>query len=314
MSEIKTVLIDNNRISGITDEILMAVKKGPSSSVIQSYKQISNSSSNVLFNVNVPSENTLVNRNIRVNTTLQMHVVFGANNTLGPYTVLEAVPASFPLNTGLSSASVTINNTKLTVQSQDICEILKKQYDQEFLSKTVQTTPIYVDKYWGAIGDAGNDNIPSSYMTGVIYAEKDSNVAGRAEVNMSVVLYNADGVPQPANTSIVVGAGADWYADYTIKVSEPILGLPTFEIKDDEACFLGVNNLELTLQLNNCKHVLYFPKFFEGSIVSRGPGLKKENSTTFLSDDSKLTMQYLTLHPSDYSKLSPKSVIHIMSL
>ena len=27
MSEIKTVLIDDNRISGITDEILMAVKK-----------------------------------------------------------------------------------------------------------------------------------------------------------------------------------------------------------------------------------------------------------------------------------------------
>ena len=125
MSEIKTVLIDDNRISGITDEILMAVKKGPSSSVIQSYKQISNSSSNVLFNVNVPSENTLVNRNIRVNTTLQMHVVFGGTGATET-SVLGVVPASFPLNTGLSSASVTINNTKLTVQSQDICEILKK--------------------------------------------------------------------------------------------------------------------------------------------------------------------------------------------
>jgi hypothetical protein len=106
MSEIKTVLIDDNRISGITDEILMAVKKGPSSSVIQSYKQISNSSSNVLFNVNVPSENTLVNRNIRVNTTLQMHVVFG--NNAASVNVFNAVPASFPLNTGLSSASVKL--------------------------------------------------------------------------------------------------------------------------------------------------------------------------------------------------------------
>ena len=256
MSEIKTVLIDDNRISGITDEILMAVKKGPSSSVIQSYKQISNSSSNVLFNVNVPSENTLVNRNIRVNTTLQMHVVFGYNDD--PVNVFNAVPASFPLNTGLSSASVTINNTKLTVQSQDICEILKKQYDQEFLSKTVQTTPIYVDKYWGSISDAGTDLIPSSYMSGVKYAEKDSNVAGRADVNMTVNLYNAAGVLQPAGTELVVNAAAGYYADYTIKVSEPILGLPTFELKDDEACFLGVNNLELTLQLNDCKHVLYF--------------------------------------------------------
>jgi hypothetical protein len=314
MSEIKTVLIDDNRISGITDEILMAVKKGPSSIVIQSYKQISNSSSNVLFNVNVPSENTFLNRNIRVNTTLQMHVVFGANSE--GKNLLNVVPASFPLNTGLSSASVTINNTKLTVQSQDICEILQKQYDQEFLSKTVQTTPIYVDKYWGSIADANDDLIPSSYMSGVKYAEKDSNVAGRADVNMTVNLYTPDNVVVAVSTTdgtvgqlLIPVATAGYYADYTIKVSEPILGLPTFELKDDEACYLGVNNLELTLQLNDCKHVLYFSSNIEALITSRGPGLKKENSTTFLSDDSKLTMQYFTLHPSDYSKLSPKNVI-----
>ena len=48
-SEIKTFLINDNRISGITDEIMMPVKSGPSSSVIQSYKQVSNSSSSCLF-------------------------------------------------------------------------------------------------------------------------------------------------------------------------------------------------------------------------------------------------------------------------
>ena len=126
---------------------------------------------------------------------------------------------------------------------------------------------------------------------------------------MTVNLYNAAGALQPAGTVLLANTATDYYADYTIKVSEPILGLPTFELKDDEACFLGVNNLELTLQLNDCKHVLYFPTAIESAIVSRGPGLKHDNSTTFLSDDSKLTMQYLTLHPSDYSKLSPKNVI-----
>jgi hypothetical protein len=91
---------------------------------------------------------------------------------------------------------------------------------------------------------------------------------------------------------------AGYYADYTITLSEPILDLPTFE---------------LTLQLNDCKHVLYFPEVLESLITSRGPELKHSNSTTFLSDDSKLTMQYLTLHPSDYSKLSPKNVITLAS-
>jgi hypothetical protein len=233
MSEIKTVLIDDNRISGITDEILMAFKKGPSSSVIQSYKQISNSSSNVVFNVNVPSEKNLVNINIRVHTTLQIHVVLGANGA-SARNVKYAVPASFPLNTGLSSASITINTTKLTGQSQDICEILKKKYDQEFLSKTVHTTPIYVDKYWGSITDAGTDTLNSSHIDGV---KLDSNFSGLANVNMSVVLYDVNG-DIVADETLPANVAAGHYADYTIKVSEPIFGLPTIEIKDDEAYVL----------------------------------------------------------------------------
>jgi hypothetical protein len=70
-------------------------------------------------------------------------------------------------------------------------------------------------------------------MSGVNYAEKDSNVAGRADVNMSVVLYNQLGVEQVTG-EIPAGSVPGFYADYTIKVSQPILGLPTFEIKDDE--------------------------------------------------------------------------------
>jgi hypothetical protein len=118
-------------------------------------------------------------------------------------------------------------------------------------------------------------------MGGVIYAEKDSNVSGRADVNMTVVLYDGNGDVVVTGIVPAEAASANYYADITIKVSEPILGLPTLELKDDEACFLGVNNLELTLQLNDCKHVLYFPTALEALITSRGPGLKHDNSTTF---------------------------------
>ena len=63
---------------------------------------------------------------------------------------------------------------------------------------------------------------------------------------MSVVLYDANGAIalDPATHlqtfSIPAGASAaGYFADNTLKVSEPIVELPTFEIKDDEACFLG---------------------------------------------------------------------------
>jgi hypothetical protein len=149
---------------------MMPVKKGPSSSVIQSYKQVSNSSSSCLFNVSLPSENTLVNRNLRINATLQMTVTFG--NAFAALTPFYVLPSSFPLNTGLSSASITINNTKLSVQSQVVLAVLLKQYEQEFLSQHVQTTPSYVDKYWGSLSDAATDTFPSSYFSGVKYCEK----------------------------------------------------------------------------------------------------------------------------------------------
>ena len=307
-SEIKTFLINDNRISGITDEIMMPVKSGPSSSVIQSYKQVSNSSSSCLFNVSVPSENTLVNRNLRINAKLQMTVTFNAafGATETPFYV---IPSSFPLNTGLASASVTINNTKVSVQSQDILAVILKQYQQEFLARNVQTSPSYVDKYWGSLDDAANDMYPSSYFSGVRYAEKDSNVSARGDSNISFKLYKADGTFATSQTGFIVGDGAGCYADITISVSEPILGLPTFEIKDHEAAFMGVNNMELTLQLNDCKHVLYFPPAIEALISSRSAGLKTGNVSTFLNDDAKLTVNYLTLHPSDYAKMMPKNVI-----
>ena len=166
-SEIKTFLINDNRISGITDEIMMPVKSGPSSSVIQSYKQVSNSSSSCLFNVSVPSENTLVNRNLKINAKLQMTVTFNAafGATETPFYV---IPSSFPLNTGLASASVTINNTKVSVQSQDILAVILKQYQQEFLARNVQTSPSYVDKYWGSLSDAANDAYPFLHIFPVL--------------------------------------------------------------------------------------------------------------------------------------------------
>jgi hypothetical protein len=309
-NEIKTFLINDNRISGITDEIMMPVKRGPSSSVIQSYKQVSNSSSSCLFSVSVPSENTLVNRNLRINTTLQMTVALSQPNGGAAQTVL-AIPSSFPLNTGLSSVTLTVNNTKLTVQTQDVLPVLLKQYDQEFLSKHVQTTPNYVDKYWGSIEDAQTDTFPSSYFSGVKYAEKDSNVAARGDSNITIKLYTAAGVEVvnriiPANAT---GAPVLYYADISIRVSEPILGLPTFELKDHEACYMGVNTLELTLQLNDGKHVLYFPSNIESLITSRSVGLQTGNVSTFLDEKATLTVNYLTLHPSDYSKMMPKNVI-----
>ena len=60
---IQTFLIEDPRISkSAINDVTVGVKSGPASSTVQKYLPNSNSSTNVLFNVNVPSENTLVDR------------------------------------------------------------------------------------------------------------------------------------------------------------------------------------------------------------------------------------------------------------
>jgi len=55
-NEIKTYLIEDHRVSGITDEILVGVKKSVSTSTMNKYFLDSNSKSTAMFNIKVPSE------------------------------------------------------------------------------------------------------------------------------------------------------------------------------------------------------------------------------------------------------------------
>ena len=70
MSELSTVLINDSRYNDITDLVTIGVKDGPASVMYQKYQPNSNSSSSTLFNVNIPSENNLVDRNIHIQGTV----------------------------------------------------------------------------------------------------------------------------------------------------------------------------------------------------------------------------------------------------
>ena len=314
MSEVvNTFLVDDHRISGITDQTNVAVKKGPATTTIQKYKQTSNTSSNVMFQVAVPTENILCDRAIRINTKLRCTITL--TSALAEAQVITVVPSSFPLNTGLQSASARINNAKLEVSSSDVVETIKKQYNQRYLSKYCQMTPSLVDTYFGIIDDASEDIFPNSYMNGAKYGGND-DTSGRADCKISFLAYNALGAaiaPVDGTVTIPVANSNGAYIDVTIDVSENILGLPTFEIKSEESAYLGINNLELNLQLNDCKRSVYMGMTENNRAVtySIAPGIKfpANVSSNFLSDESYIVMNYLSLHPSDYAKMSVKNVI-----
>ena len=97
MSDLSTFLIEDPRISKMETAVSMGVKDWPASSIVQKYKPNSNSTASCLFNVNIPSENTLVDPHLMVDATLQ----FRTTVVLAEGDVISAVPAAFPLNQAL---------------------------------------------------------------------------------------------------------------------------------------------------------------------------------------------------------------------
>ena len=143
MSELSTVLISDSRYNDITSSVTIGVKDGPASLIHQKYQHNSNSTSSTLFNINVPSENTLIDRNIHVEGIISCY--YETAVATGETVSFYVVPCAFPMNQALQSVSLSLNNSKLSGQTQDVLQIYLKQFHQKFLSKHGQMTPSYVD-------------------------------------------------------------------------------------------------------------------------------------------------------------------------
>ena len=75
-NDFSTFLVSDSRISQITDKQKVEVSSGPSSSVYQQFQAISANNSSIIFNIAVPSESIVVDRNIlmqsKINLTIEI--------------------------------------------------------------------------------------------------------------------------------------------------------------------------------------------------------------------------------------------------
>jgi hypothetical protein len=75
-NDYSTYLVSDSRISQITDKREIEVANGASSSVYQQFQAISSNNSSIIFNIAVPSESVVVDRNIlmqsKINLTIEI--------------------------------------------------------------------------------------------------------------------------------------------------------------------------------------------------------------------------------------------------
>jgi hypothetical protein len=233
-------------------------------------------------------------------------------------TSLKMAPSAFPFNSMLQSASMMVNNSKVTVQSQDILSVVTKQFDQKYLSKHFQGTAHYVDKYWANMNEASGQSDP---LGGFNLSEKDSDTLGRGASRMKISKVDLTKTATQNERKIVNGIVALEHSSsfyITIEFNEPIIGLPSTSLSENDGCYTGLNQLELSIQFqSNFKKALnmgYSGTFNENTMIDPKDIIFKAGSNSvsdinLLSADSKLCFRYYSLHPSQYAKMSKKSVI-----
>ncbi len=150
-------------------EVSTPVLLGAQSVTAQSFSATSASSSNLSFNINSPSYQTLLDRNMKIELDLLLKAditpdkvvdgfpvaVFGKNLTL----------ANMPFNQLIQNANVTVNDAVLSETIADnVNELLSLTTSK--MNVASSTTPSTLDKYLSCNVNAANSNF-NSYETAV---------------------------------------------------------------------------------------------------------------------------------------------------
>jgi hypothetical protein len=279
MSSFKTVLVRDSVIGDVTDDIDYAVKSGAAQSTYQSFPTTSASNSALIFNIQCPSENVIIGRDVLINTGLTATINVGSQTVVAKqvpvgelaweYGATDAFHA-FPLQSLFSTATAQINNTTVSINTQDVLPTLLRMNNSRELYRYNSTTPALPDQ---AYGSYANTFSGGTVVGGALVPTVPANNSPLA--SFSTASYDLDQVPRGAfpitytvrrfaagvfvdNSLICVNATDTWEIVVSTVVSEPIF-LSPFIFGDpcyNQQGFLGINNMTFTFNIDStCKRL-----------------------------------------------------------
>ena len=164
-SDFERILIKDDRLGCITDKIKYGVLKGGQNITSQSFNAISKSTSAHVFNIAVPSLETIIDRQVLWTCDLTLRIdcyttATTADGSLGNrtkgknagfadmfavnYGVTDAL-GPFPLHQLVSTMTTTINNNSVSMNVQDVLPALLRMCDPDELAEYDSTTPTMLD-------------------------------------------------------------------------------------------------------------------------------------------------------------------------
>lgn len=340
MTDIRTVKITDSVISDISPDITFGVMSGASQNSFQKFPSTSNSNSALIYNIQVPSENVVVDRSVMMTTALCLKLTINTpnetpdNTLLFEYGVTDALQ-SFPLNSLFSTVTASINNTTVSINQQDIKDILLKMNDPRKLAKYNSMTPALPDQMWGQFSDSINSN--SNPLSTFNNVGLDERLLPRGS-HPVVITYDrtSDAGTTALETAVSVVGKAYDQAIYSngrtndkitiyinTIVTEPLF-LPPFILSESEynnAGLLGINNMTFNFQIDSsCKRVFSTANKFINRVELNSPNGFKLNTVTGnavnkignlqTATSPALLFRFLSTQPSDL--LETKNVIPML--
>jgi hypothetical protein len=148
MSEtFEKILVKDDRLGCITPKVKFQVFKGGQNVTCQPYKAISETTANHVYNVTVPSLETIISREVLWQSTVTFRIS-NLNKAAADFAINYGVTdalAPFPLHSLVSVMSCTINNNTVNLNVQESLPLLLRMVDPEEFSKYDSMTPTALD-------------------------------------------------------------------------------------------------------------------------------------------------------------------------
>lgn len=326
-----------------------AVEKGALSLTNSPFAAISQTQSQHTYNVYVPSENVYVARDVDWSSTVYLQLSVMLSGGEGEYPVGEPLfewgvdgsLAAFPLNALCATMTATINDTTVTINSQDVLtEVLRlTDYKQNRLQRTC---PTMLDKYQRNSDALNATNDPISGYTNMSHDYHEQPNGSWANLTFT----NAQGAPLsgngqysdsngnvidfsngvPVSTAQEGGVVNGVYTVYFRFRTTEKLVLSPFVFADSHGSdtgLFGINNIQMVMNMRDASRALRLRDKTVGSATKAYYSGDPAAPATWRSgvsyntaraggvfENSFLNVQFLT--PSLDIPLPPKSVVPYM--
>lgn len=284
MSSFEKVLVKDDRLM-VTDKINYAVNKGGQNVTSSQFNAISASTSSHTYNIQVPSEQTLVDRRVLWQSQVTLLITGSvANRPAGALLVNypgQDSLSAYPLHQLCTVMTATVNNNSTSINMRDVLPTILRLQNKKDLARYNSYTPTMYDTYQNySDGLGANNNVLGGWSL-----TSDNSINQRG----SWILDSISSTPPVSGSTPTPITPASEAVYITFTVTEPLMISPFIysHCKSNSQAFYGIQNMNFIFNIG------------DGSRVWRTANNWSQTVSVYGFAKSKLIFNFLTPHPSD---------------